>query len=96
MSREEHSRMHKFFRPWTKKEKIKSFNSRMKKYGPGNNRTPESYKKQWDTKREKYGETGCNPGKRFCGTSESMKKTWKTRRERYGENGRKNKRTKNT
>ena len=60
------------------------------KYGPSANRTEKSYRKQWETRRSKYGETGCTEGKRLCGTSESMKKTWETRRKLYGTAGRKN------
>jgi hypothetical protein len=76
----DHGKIHS--RGWTEEEQKRSFETRMQKYGPGNNRTPESYRKQWETKRAKYGAMGGT--KRFCGTSESMKKTWETRRRLYG------------
>lgn len=80
-----HAKLHA--RGWTEEEREKSQKTRLAKYGPSNNRTEESYKKQWETRRGRYGEDGCTQGKKFCGTSESMKKTWETRRAKYGPTG---------
>lgn len=80
-----HSKQH--YHGWTEEQKKKAKDHLFAKYGPSANRTEESYKKQWETRRGRYGEDGCTKGKKFCGTSESMKKTWETRRAKYGPSG---------
>lgn len=83
----EHSKFHADSDPWTDEEKKKAKETLFQKYGPSANRTAVSYKRQWETRKKRYGDTGCSGGKRFCGTSESTKKTWETRKAKYGPSG---------
>lgn len=86
MTVESHAKHH--FSGWTDEQKKKAKQALFEKYGASANRTEDSYKKHWETRKQKYGDTGCSDGKKFCGTSESMKKTWETRRAKYGPAGR--------
>lgn len=54
-TKSDHARLHMIENPRTQEQLKKSYKTRMAKYGPGNNRTAESYKKQWETKRKNKG-----------------------------------------